>query len=364
MILHRFSNENMHDKELTITSLKDARAVVDVGFEQLKDVTVMRKFARNVASYVIDHYVDMTGDAEEWHNFINVFLGVDAMTGMKLVEVARYKFNADASLLADGLNCASSLGDWKKGDQLLRLATDQSYRAVEDWSLAVYVADYYKEKARSVANLNERDKLYYEGISFVGDAESRLPENDRIYNAGVELLLESGRRDKAQQLLDAVIGNAVGDRKHAGMSMVPVPLPQCCLTYLNDFLANSCDYQRIIEVADYGLRFSTTKDESVKTGYFAYRKALAMEALCHCREGGLSDKGYIRRTMSTYALAYALDDEDQYRGTCVQRFKILAAMGDVRDLYIDEFLDESAKNRTTDDGRTLDNRESGKGTDD
>ena len=128
------------DAILWAVSTRDV-ASMTCGPESSADLARDRRHKARVAQWVSDHCAELPGTADEWHDLVNVFYN-DRKSALLVAEAGRKRFPNDAILLSDAIWCAASLGDWKTGDKLLKLAEEEGFCARENWSLALSVADY------------------------------------------------------------------------------------------------------------------------------------------------------------------------------------------------------------------------------
>lgn len=296
-----------------------------------------RMHKRRVARWVWEHRAELSGRPGDWHMLVNAYYDVDDYRSALLVAQAGLeRFPSDATLMADTLWCAASLGDWETGDRQLALVEQEDHRAWEKWSLAVYVSDYLRAKAHA-QDAAARGRTYQRALDFVRGAEKRIPATDRLINCEAEVLIDSGDLEGAREVLE----DAIFMSDYAGESRNPKrrPVPQCCVTYLEDILAESCDYETIIRVCDAGVRFATVPTDSTKVGYFLFRKAEAMDAQMLADAAGRGAKGFsperVREVLRTYSLAYKLHSSTTYRSICRDRFMILCDLAGIDDMDVD-----------------------------
>lgn len=334
------ADEASQDSSWDLTSIDDARA----GAKSPRLATIAsshRRHMRKVVEYVLKNKETISGSNVDWHNIVtDYFEEEDYSSAISLAEAGLERFPYDATLLADAIRSAGKIGDWPKGDELVRRAECPDYRTDENWTLAVYVANFLCEKAHA-QRLADREPTYDQALSFVRDAIKRLPPNDRLINLEAEILVEAGRVDEARDVLEEAIF-----RRDTISDGVPdprrIPVPQCCCTYLDKILSDSCEYDKIIKIADAGIRFLKIEQQSVNAKYFFYRKALAMDGIIHSaafstKATGFGNQDYVRNTMNTYAIAYALDRSGVFRDACRENFLVLGVMAGVDDLRVDAF---------------------------
>lgn len=341
------AHDNAEDCDIFLPSTSDARIALTNDL-LLRRISGDRLHMKSVAEWIVSHKDEVSGDAGDWHMLVNPFFEIsDYKTALDITQAGRERFCYDATLLGDEIRCAGNLGDWKLGDQLVGQASNGDYRSDEDWSFALYVSDYLMARAHA-EDETTRQSTYEEALAFLREAKARLPKNDRILNAEAGVLIEANRIEDARDLLEDVI--FMRDYNDSIPNPQRYPVAQCCLTYLGKILSNSCDYDKIIEVADAGIRFAATEQESVNLGYFFYRKALAMDGQINANGGGGKSQGfgnqdYVRNAMKTYALAYALNETETYRTyriICEKRFLALGVMGGIDDMAIDEYCSKNA----------------------
>ena len=325
-------------------SVDDARQAASdlVGPAMSAGITADRLHKRNVVSWVLDHQDEMAGDADNWHNLLYPFFKCnDYGSAMQIALAGLKRFTSDATLLGDAIRSAGQLGDWDAGNELLKKANDPDYRSGEEWSLAVYVKDYLMGRART-EDAAARGETYEEALSYIRGAKERIsPMNDRLINAEAEVLIEAGRIEEARDLLEDAI--FMDDFRNGSLNPLRHPVPQCCLTYLDTILSQSCDYDKIIEICDAGIRFAAEEEKSVSVGYFFYRKALAMDSqiisgATGAKTQGLGNPDYIRNALLTYSLASKLTEELAIRRMCQVRFIILCALGGIDDMDVDDYI--------------------------
>lgn len=324
------------DAGFRVASARDARVMMGSG--HLAQVySEDRSHKDLVAQWVWDHRKEIAGDAADWHNLYAAYNEKGLVrSAMQMALAGLERFPRDASLHADVIWSAADLGDWETGDEHLALVEQADNRAGEDWTLAVYVADYLRAKART-QGAEDRKATYQHALEFVRAAERRIPAIDRMVNSEAEILIDAGDIDGACEVLEDAIfmsdydGSARNPRRR--------PVAQCCITYLQTILADSCDYETITRVCDAGVRFAAIPSESTNMGYFMYRKAEAMDGQMLADAAGRGAKGFspdrVREVLRTYSLAYKLCESTTYRSICRKRFMILSSMADVQDMDVD-----------------------------
>lgn len=331
-----------NEADLYLASTNDAIALADYRGSLLGSVLIKdRLHKKRVVEWVQNHQEMISGDATGWHNLITQFFECgDYGSALSISRSALNRYPCDAKILADAIRSAGQLGNWEVGDSLLTKVGSSDFRAGEDWSLAVYVADYLKERARA-EDSQSRERTYEEALKFLRDAKNRITTNDRLINSEAEVLIESGRVVEARDLLEDVI--FMDDYNNGSLNPDRRPVPQCCITYLDEILTDSCDYDKIIGICDAGIRFAAEEKRSVSVGYFFYRKALAMDGQiiangAGARGQGIGNQDYVRNTLRTYSLASKLTETQHYQEMCRDRFLILCAMAGIDDMDVDAYV--------------------------
>lgn len=331
------------DTPMLLASTGDvSKAVTNIiGRELAAGITKDRLHKKAVVDWVISHPDEISGGSAEWHNLVNSFYDCEDFNGaIRIAKAGLERYPHDATLLGDAIRSAGKIGDWAEGNRLVQKANDPDYRSGEDWSLAVYLKEYMKERARSEDHA-ARIETYNEALAFLQEAETRLPMNDRLINSEAEILIESGRTEDARNLLEDAI--FMDDYKGDSLNPHRYPVPQCCLTYIDEILPNSCDYDKIIDICNAGIRFAAQEKKSVSVGYFFYRKALAMDGQIiangtGARAQGIGNQDYVRNALRNYSLASKLTEISSYKQMCRERFIILCALGGIDDMDVDEYV--------------------------
>ncbi|MFR1640040.1 MAG: hypothetical protein ACLSVD_13305 [Eggerthellaceae bacterium] len=120
-----------------------------------------------------------------------------------------------------------------------------------------------------------------------------------------------------------------------------IPAAQCCLTYLDSILHGVNDYAKIIDIAKRGIKNAAAERETVNTGYFLLREALALDGSIHEEEEKNHAKGFgnqelVKEALTTYELAYKLNRSSQYRAIIRKRFEILCGKSGLTDFRLPE----------------------------
>ena len=144
-----------------------------------------------------------------------------------------------------------------------------------------------------------------------------LPLDERAYNKKAELYLKSSRVAEARECLErAIFGTVEVD----GVRVKPVAR-QCCGTYLNEILAETGEYEKIIEVAHEAIKNTAQEQPSFSVGFAEYMLALAKDALVAKEHYGNRDK--ILEVLVEYQCAYDLNAGRPYAKTIENRYAIL-----------------------------------------
>ena len=289
---------------------------------------------RDVVNWIVEHAEQVAGDASDWQSLCELLINSSSYSlALDVALAARRLYPSDASLLGVALLCAGKTHSWEIGDRLIEDANNPDCRWNETWYLSIHVSNYLRRKAAMLPE-QERDETLARALAFVRAAKERIRYLDRLYCAEAELLVLMNRVPEARQLLESVIFLNDADPNRQ-------PTALCCMNYLKQILSdeNSCEYDKIIVVADAGIRYLAKTEESVKPGYLYFRKALAMDGKIHADYGRRSsgvDREYIREALKTYALAYA---ENWHRDTCRKRFRELLALSGIDDMDIQMYCD-------------------------
>lgn len=318
-------------------------------------ISLVGKRTARIAKWVSAHKDDVSSTREGWHNLFNTLLGDSQRPSYtrEALEVACAGlsfFPNDTSLLGDGLCAAAKIADWERGDALAARAEGIDTRYVSDWYMPAMLSEYYRARAR-VEQTDARGAYLQKALDYLSLAKRHLPNEDRIVNQEAEILIEMNDLNAARTLLDDAIFakhlDSDGVERHFMM-------PQCCVTYLDDLLGDTDDYDRVIEVATIGIRASGIDEKSVNTGYFIFRLALAKDCKIHAASysaNGYGNAELVRDALRTFALAYSLDSSSSHREIIKDRFTILSVMGGIGDVSLTQYCGEEHEDQEDDEER-------------
>lgn len=293
-------------------------------------------YLRRVADWILEHD-DVSGSPKEWHNFINSYLsGCDYRYALKLSQHALKRFPCNTDLLGTAIRAAGSCGEWETGQQLVDTANSIPKR-FWDWYLSVWACSYYRSLA-DACDPAQRSDVLRKGIELIRACRELLPLEDEVYNQEAEMLIADDRIDEARAVLESAIYH-----EHEANDGTPcmIPAAQCCLTYLDSILHGVNDYAKIIDIAKRGIKNAAAERETVNTGYFLLREALALDGSIHEEEEKNHAKGFgnqelVKEALTTYELAYKLNRSSQYRAIIRKRFEILCGKSGLTDFRLPE----------------------------
>ncbi len=338
--LHRLLNECVQEgpREVEVSFASVCDAVIAVGDpDRASGLSRLGADRARIAAWVVEHADETSFDKNDWHALYQRFNSDDYRSGLAVAQAGLKFFRYDTTLLGDALQACSALACWEVGDRILTDALDVDMRFIEDWYLPVWVSKYYRSKAQSATSQN-RLKLLESALAYVRDAKLHMPYEDRVLNQEAEILIEMNDIAGARKVLDEAIFeehvNGEGLSCH-------IMAPQCCLTYLDSLLSETDEYDRIIQVAQVGIRCSATTDRKVRTGYFLFRMALAKDCKIHAA-AEKDPKAYgnpdlVRDALRSYALAYSMKIDPLYKEIIAERFAILEVMSGISDVALDQF---------------------------
>lgn len=322
--------------ELTFASVADATAAV-ANIPVASALSELGRQRLGIARWVVAHADEISYDCNDWHTFCTCFLNQDPRPALEIAETALRYFPYDITLLGDAIQSASELADWERGDVYLDRALSLDPRYVTDWYLPTWVSMYFRMKARSVGS-GQRQELLGRALSFLRTMKRHLPYEDRIINQEAEILIEMNDLAEARRLLDEAIFEPHQNGEGVNCRYM---LPQCCLTYLDQILGNTDEYDRIIQVANAGIQMSGTKERSTSVSYFIYRLALAKDCKIHAAStssaSGYGNPELVRDALSNYALAYSLRISENHKSIIAERFHILTVMSGISDIRLDQY---------------------------
>lgn len=291
----------------------------------------------NIAKWVFEHRHEVSFNRNDWHRISQSFNNGDYRSSLLLARAGLEFFPYDTTLLGDALQAAGYLAEWELGDMYLERALSIEARHVDDWYLPIWASEYRRIKARSTSP-DQREELLQGALDYIRSFKEYLPFEDRIYNEEAEIMIEMNDLAGARRLLDDIIFephvNGEGIACH-------IMAPQCCITYLDSLLAGTDEYDRIIEVANVGIRCAATEERKVRVSYFLYRIALAKDCKIHSSSGTggntYGNQEQVRDALRSYALAYSMRTSEAYKETIQERFHILSIMSGIDDIALDQF---------------------------
>lgn len=331
-------------ESISFSSVSDAKHAVETPF-MCTTISTVSAQRTAIAQWVVAHKDEISFSRDDWHHLAQKYNDDDYRSCLLVAEAALEFFPFDTTLLGDALLAAGALAAWETGDAHLNTALAIDMRFIDDWWLPVRIAEYYRIKARAV-DLEERQNLLQAALEHLQLAHTHLPLEDRILNEEAEVLIELNDLSGARRLLDETIFephiNGEGISCH-------IMAPQCCLTYLDSLLADTDEYDRIIEVATVGLRCAATKERKVQTGYFLYRMALAKDCKIHAAAStganAYGNKDQVLDSLRMYALAYSTNIHEAHKEVIAERFHILSVLSGITEIELEQFCekDDSGK---------------------
>lgn len=326
------ASDDPQDGEFQFATVSEAEQAIDGPQGALGGGVYLRR----VADWIIERE-DVSGTPKAWHNFITSYLSQqDFPYALKLSQHALERYPYDIDLLGSAIQAACSCAEWETGRQLVETANAIPKR-FWNWYLSVWACAYYMRLA-TACDPAQRSDVLGQGIELIRACREQLPLEDRIYNQEAEILLADNRIDEARAVLESAIYHE-HDANDGTSCMIPAA--QCCLTYLNSILHGVNDYARIIDIAQRGTKNAADEHESVNTGYFLYREALALDGSIHEEEEKNHAKGFgnqelVKEALNTYVLAYKLNKNGQYRAIIRKRFDILCGKSGITGFQLPE----------------------------
>ena len=253
------------------------------------------RLCRQMVEWIADPENQVTGEADDYYRLVSAAFGSrDYLSGVRIAELglAKYPYNID--LLALAVRVSGKSGDFDKGEAWLQLL-EEIGRKYWDWSTYTYTVDMLRGKMSQVAG-SERDQLLDRILQLCDAFIAEFPKEDRAYNLKAEVLISVNRMEEAKEVLQKAIFNT---ESATGKLILA---PQCCVTYLEDLLKSSNDYDTIIKVATQGLVATATDENSANFGYFVYRIALAKDA--QVVGSGFDNRDKVKEALAWYQNAF------------------------------------------------------------
>lgn len=323
---------NQEDATIFATSITEANRL----YKQHMIRPDGAQYRRELIDYICTPSNNVLGDADEYHNLLmDIFRIGDYFSGMKLCQYALTFYPHNCDLLGDGIKAAADGGDFELAESLFRIA-DSIDKSRWNFRLFLYSVDYYKTKYKADPT---QQAVIDKAKSLADEYVKYFPYDEHGYNQQAELLLLENKRDEAIDLLHHYIFDPL-DSKNASTSLITA---QCCTTLLQ-ILDDSNNYNLIIKTARRGIRNSKTVQLSASVGYFAYRWALALDAMC--ADEDYEKESRIEEALRKYQAAYNIANDLDFSSVIEQNYSFLRSfvLGKERDpgplvkyrLYIDK----------------------------
>lgn len=271
----------------------------------------------------------LTGDSNDFHNFTSELARADyyeAACEVLRQGVLMYPQNTD--LLADYILYAHKCGKHDVARE--KFAALKAISRVDwTWRSFVFSIDYHIQVLQGQKG-DERKETQKTIEQLIAEFKENLPQDEKAYLAESDYLEATGQRDKALDVLKAVVDNKV----------VKV-CAQCCLRFVDRNLEKG-DYETVSVYAKKGIAM-TEEQESVETTAYWYFWALAEDHKWF--NVNLSadepDKSTARAVLKLYDTALRLDPNARYAANCNKRKKMIASFAGI-ELPKDESEDEMA----------------------
>lgn len=300
------ADEAEKEEEMYISSFKDA-----YGMLKLYLTPSRARQRQRLVQYVTENRLQ--GNCGLIHNFlVDLFRAGDYQQSLSLCDMALAFAPHHRDILGDAIHACSECGQFQTGMHYLEIAKEIP---TDYWSqrLFIYSIDFLK----TMLEAEPTDRGLFEQAMELAEEFIRVfPFDQHGYNQKAELLDTMNRRREAIQALEEAIYSTSPDQNDRRASLV---CAQCCVTLLN-LLDDSSDYDRIIEIAEMGMKHTTQEQPSASIGFFMYRKALALDAKAHCDN---FRKETVNSALRFYQAAYDLNQGRDYARTIEQRYAVL-----------------------------------------
>lgn len=277
----------MHSYEVT---------TIDAAKERWKgnDTVLHPRLCRHMVEWIADPENEVTGEVDDYYRLVSAaHESMDYLSAVRIAEIGLDKYPYSVDLLAMAVWDSGKSGFFDKGETWLQ-QLEEIGRQYWNWGPYRYAVEMLRaEMSQTVGP--EREQLEKRVLQMCDDFIAAFPRNDRAHNAKAEVLIALNRLEDAKQVLQNAIFNAVDGEN-------PILAPQCCVTYLEDLLQSSNDYDLIIKVATKGLVATATDEDSAKFGYFVYRIALAKDALVV--DSGFDNRDKVKEALAWYQNAF------------------------------------------------------------
>lgn len=282
----------------------------------------MGRVRRELVDAMTQESNHIVGTVSEYHNFImDLFRVGDYYDALRLCDYALGVTPKNCDLLADAIRACGNCGLFDRGEEYFAraLALDKAHW---HWRLFLYGVSFLQSRLKAEPGDEE---LFRRAYDLAEEYIRYFPYDEHGYNQVAELLISDNRRDDAIEKLKTYIYELQPDKNDRRSALVTA---QCCVTLL-ELLDDTNDYELIIQTAKKGIRNAKTEQLSASVGYFAYRWALALDAI-------VADENYanpvrVKETLVRYQAAYDISNDAQYSRIIEQNYALLRSFADPKD---------------------------------
>ena len=274
------------------------------------------RMQKEIVACVTDPENNVRGSAAEFFNFTNDLLKL--RSGLLAFEVCRYALTLyphSVDLLANAIHAASNSGLFAEAEPYIETVL-RIPRKWWKWQTYLFLAEFY-EKYADCCEIEKMDYYLAKATKVVKEYKAAMPLDERAYNKEAELYLKTGQVNKARGCLEDAIFREV----KVGNTYVKMVARQCCGTYLNEILAETGEYGKIIDVAHEAIKNTAQEQPSYNAGHAEYIMALARDALVASEH--YKNRDDILQVLSDYQCAYDLNANEAFAKTIEERYAIL-----------------------------------------
>jgi len=259
-----------------------------------------------LANYLTDPKNHIMGTVNDFHSISYQYAYVisDFVLALQVCDYALQLFPYDQTLLSDAFIYCGKIGQFERGKQYITLAEQIEKRRWNKYMFSCLIEYYQSYLAQCPSG--EIDEIFDTAVNLAKECQYYLPLEDRGYCKEAELLIYMHRMDEAKEVLrKAIFEPAFLNENPQYQEHRYLIAPKCCYYMLNDILGEiDDDYELIIKTAQKGIETTAVPSAPVSVSYFAYRKALAKDALV--TRAGYRNKGDIEEVLAEYQCAYDL----------------------------------------------------------
>ena len=267
---------------------------------------------KKLVEYMIAPENKVIIDPKMYHNFImDLFRCGDFYAATDVCKFVLEYTPKNMDMLADMMRACGGSLQFDLGEEYLNKAHEIPEN-IWSWRLFMYGVDFLITKLQAFPGDQE---LFSRAENLAKQYMKNFPSDEHGYNQLAEIYVCVNQQKKAVDVLDDFIFRKKTEKREGARLICA----QCCVTLLN-LLDDSNNYERIVQICERGIDYTTQEQPSANIGFFIYRKALALDAMLRSKNYKAED---VLETMRNYQVAYDLNQDKDYKNTIEKRYALL-----------------------------------------